>query len=296
MALRGGSARAGQPPPRRGRPSRRRSGDAVGGRSHHGGTIRYSAVALKAAEENPRLLIDEPGWTATTVYGFAEKSGTIAFTKGDRSLEMNWYPAEYYDGYYQDRLQVSPPQPAKVDGLPGNLFTYSASDFAIMLRPHDGVFVELRAAGHWTRAGFDKVVADIKRVGVETWLDALPPEIVTPGKVQDAADKVLADVLLPPGFDRAALDGLGTNDPYQFGAEVTSLVGCGWIDEYLRAKRAGDTAAVKRAADALRSSHNWKVLRQMVDAGDWAEVFWEISDKVAAGDVPAHYADGIGCK
>lgn len=114
--------------------------------------------------------------------------------------------------------------------------------------------------------------------------------------MQDAADKVLADVPLPPGFDRAALDGLGTNDPYQFGAEVTSLVGCGWIDEYLRAERAGDTAAVNRAADALRSSHNWKVLRQMVDAGDWAEVFWEISDKVAAGDVPSGYTEGLGCK
>ena len=55
---------------------------------------------------------------------------------------------------------------------------------------------------------------------------------------------------LPPGFDRAALDGLGTNDPYQFGAEVTSLVGCGWIDECLRAERAGDGAAVKRAGHA----------------------------------------------
>jgi hypothetical protein len=261
-----------------------------------GGSVRYSAVALKAAEENPRLLIDEPGWKATTVYGFTETSGTIAFTEGDRSLEMNWYPGDEYDGYYENRLDVSAPKPATVDGLPGNLFTYSANDFAIMLRPHDGVFVELRTEGDWTRAGFDTVVADIKRVDVRTWLDALPPEIVTPGKVQDAADEVLADVPLPPGFDRAALDGLGTNDPYQFGAEVTSRVGCGWIAEYLRAKGAGDTAAAERAAHALQSSHKWKVLQRMVDQGDWAEAFWEVADEVAAGDVPAGYAQSIGCE
>jgi hypothetical protein len=261
-----------------------------------GASVRYSAVALKVAEENPRLLIDEAGWRATTVYGFAEKWGTIGFTQGGRSLEMNWYPADTYSGYYEDRLHVSAPQPAKVDGRPGSLFTYSASDFAIMLRPQDGVFVELRTGGWWTRGAFDAVVAHIKRVDVQTWLDALPPDIVTPGKVQDAAKKVLADIPVPPGFDRAALDGLGTNDAYQFGAQVTSRVGCGWIAEYQRATRAGDTAAAERAAVALRGSHHWKVLQQMVDEGDWSEVFWEIADQVAAGDVPSGYADAIGCR
>lgn len=260
-----------------------------------GASIRFSAVALKVAEENPRLLIAEPGWKATTVYGFAEKNGTIAFSNGGRSLEMNWYPAKEYDGYYTDRLNVSKPEPATVDGLPGSLFRYSASDFAIMLRPRDGVFVELRTSGNWTRADFDRVVVDIKRVDVQTWLAALPPEIVKPGAVQDAAAKVLADVPVPPGFDRAALNGLGVNDPYQFGALVTARVGCGWIAEWQRAKKAGDAAATQRAVAALQGSHNWRVLKEMVDQGDWSEVFWEYADKVAAGELPAGYAQGLGC-
>jgi hypothetical protein len=46
------------------------------------GPVAYSQLVLQAAEQNPRLLIDEPGWTATTVYGFAEKEGTIAWSKG----------------------------------------------------------------------------------------------------------------------------------------------------------------------------------------------------------------------
>jgi alanine racemase len=34
----------------------------------------------------------------------------------------------------------------------------------------------------------------------------------------------------------------------------------------------------------------------MVDEGDWPEAVWETADKVAAGKVPAGYADGMGCK
>ncbi|MGQ5260011.1 hypothetical protein ACTWLT_04585 [Micromonospora sp. ZYX-F-536] len=258
--------------------------------------ISYSAMVLKAAEESPRLLIDQAGWKATTVYGFAEKVGTIAFTNGGRQLEMNWYPADQYDGYHKDRLHVSKPEPVQVDGWPAELFRYSASDFAVMLRPRDGSFVELRTGGTWTRGEFDAVLADVVRVDARTWLAALPAEIVTPGRVDEQAAKVLADVPLPPGFDRAALGTLGTNDAYQFGAGVTSRVGCGWIAEWLRAKKAGDSAALKRASDALRSSHTWKVLHDMNDEGDWPEVFWETADEVAAGKAPAGYQGALGCE
>ncbi|MGN9777483.1 hypothetical protein ACTMS0_17205 [Micromonospora sp. H33] len=259
-------------------------------------TTSYPAMVLKAAEENPRLLIDQPGWKATTVYGFAEKAGTIAFSNGERQLEMNWYPAGQYGGYHEDRLRVSKPEPVKVDGWPGDLFRYSASDFAVMLRPRDGSFVELRTGGAWTRSEFDQVLADVIRVDARTWLAALPAEIVTPERVAERAAEVLVDVPLPPGFDTAALNDLGTNDAYQFGAGVTSRVGCGWIAEWLRAKKAGDDAAVQRAGDALRSSHKWKVLHQMNDEGDWPEVFWETADKVAAGEPPAGYRQALGCE
>jgi hypothetical protein len=257
-------------------------------------SVVFSPVALKAAEENPRLLIDEPGWQVTTVYGFAEKQGTIAFRKGGRRVEMNWYPADQYDGYHADRRNVSAPEPVKVDGWPGDLFRYRADDFAAMLRPRDGVFVELRASGG-NRAEFDRILTHVVRVDVPTWLAALPPEIVTPSRVNERATTVLADIPLPPGFDKAALADLGTNDAYQFGAGVTSRVGCAWIAEWQRAKRAGDDAALRRAADALRSSHQWKVLHQMNADGDWPEVFWEVADKVAAGDVPRGYDQALGC-
>ena len=260
-----------------------------------GTSIVYSPAAMKAAEENPRLLIDQSGWTATTVNGFAEKEGTIAFRNGGRQLEMNWYPADQYHDYYTDRLEVSRPESVRVDSWRGDLFRYSAGDFAVMLRPRDGVFVELRTAGGWTRDDFNRILTHVVRVDVRTWLAALPAEIVTQARADAAASRVLADVPLPPKFDVGTLNDLGTNDSYQFGAQVTGRVGCAWIAEWLRAKRAGDAAALQRATNALRGSHQWRVLHQMVDQGDWPEAFWEIADKVVAGHPPAKYAEGLGC-
>ena len=88
---------------------------------------------------------------------------------------------------------------------------------------------------------------------------------------------------------------IGINDPYHFGAAVTSRVGCGWIAEWQRARASGDEAGVRRAADALRSSHGWRVLRDMDKAGDWPEVFWEYADEIAAGTLRAGYSQGLGC-
>jgi hypothetical protein len=258
-------------------------------------SARWSPLLLRAAEQNPRLLVQEPGWKITTVYGFTENTGTMAFTRGDRQLEINWYPAKEYQGYYDSRLNVSKPEPAKVDGIDGNIFTYSASDFAIMLKPNGDTFAELRTGGTWTRSAFDQELTRIKRVDVQTWLAAMPPEIVTPGRADEAAAKALEGVPLPPKFDRAALNAVGTNDQYQFGAAVAARVGCGWIEEWQRAKQAGDQAALRKAADALRSSHQWKVLQRMNKDGDYPEVFWEMADQTAAGKPPAGYRDALGC-
>ncbi len=256
--------------------------------------IVYSAAVLKAAEGNPRLLIDQPGWKVKHVNGFADQYGAITFDNGGPQLEMNWYPADQYDDYHIDRLHVSKPVPVEVDGRPGDRFRYSDNDFAVMLRPRDRTFVELRAQG-LTRDAFDRVLADVKHVDVPTWLAALPATIVTPGRANSAAAKILADIPLPPGFDTGTLETVGTNDAYQFGAAVTGRVGCGWIAEWIRADRAGDKAARGKASDALRGSHRWKVLHEMKDEGGWSEVFWETADGVAAGNTSNGYAAAIGC-
>ena len=51
---------------------------------------------------------------------------------------------------------------------------------------------------------------------------------------------------------------------------------------------------MRRAVEALRSSHGWRVLRDMDRAGDWPEVFWEYADEIAAGTVRAGYVQAPG--
>ncbi|PYC72020.1 hypothetical protein C7C45_10360 [Micromonospora arborensis] len=251
------------------------------------GTTTYSAMVLKAAEENPRLLIDQPGWKATHVDGFAERAGSITYSNGGRSIRMSWYQASEYDGRYKDRLQISKPESVQVDRWPGHLFRYSEREFEVILQPRDGSMVEVRTATAYTRADFDRVLASVIRVDARTWLAALPAEIVTPERLDERRAAVLADVPLPPGFDPATVNVEGVNDSDQFGIQVLGPVGCAWITEWTRAKKSGDDAALRRAADALRSSHNWKALQQIDKGGYWADGFWEIADTVAAGK-PIH--------
>jgi hypothetical protein len=126
-------------------------------------------------------------------------------------------------------------------------------------------FVELRAQG-LARDAFDRVLADVEHVDVPTWPAALPATIVTPGRVDSAAAKILAGVPLPPGFDVNALEAVGVNDPYQFAAEATGRVGCAWIAEWIRGtgpattprsgRRAMLCAAATRATITMMSSYS----------------------------------------
>jgi hypothetical protein len=272
-----------------------RSGDDRAGPAVSNGWPTTDPAVLKAAEESPRLLIDQPGWTVTSVYGFAGPDGSLSYSNAGRQIELTWYAADQYQSYYKDRLEVSPPQPVLVDRWPANVFRYTDSDFEAMLTPRDGTFVGMRTSGTWTRAQFDELLTRVKRVNVRTWQAALPLSVVTPPKAEKAAGKILADVPLPPGFDVTTLNDLGTNDAYQFGADVTGRVGCGWIAEWKRANQAGDQPAKVRAATALRSSHHWQVLSQMQSEGDYPMIFWETADLVAAGRPPTHDAEGLGC-
>ena len=263
-----------------------------------GGTdqITYSAAAVEVAKNNPRLLIDEPGWKATTVYGFAKDSGTINFTKGDREVEMNWYPADSYQSYFDDRDEVSAREPITIDGQMGSRVSYSDTDIAAMLEPEGPTFVEIRTGGGF--AGTDEVLqlfGRIKHVSVATWLAALPVDIVTPGKIAKVADEILADVSTPPGFDRDSLTKLGVNDRYQFSAETMSRVVCGWLGEWQRADEAGDRAAEKRVVSALAGAHGWTALDEMQKTGEYSVGVWELADRVKVGDNPRTYQENFGC-
>lgn len=253
----------------------------------------FSPFAMEAAERNPRLLIDRAGWTVVALSDFSENNGVVRFRRGVQELEMNWYPAYVYTDRYSGQRVDGPARSVRVDGWPADVFQSLSGDFTVLLRPRDNLVVEMKTSENWSRKDLDRVLADIVRVDARTWLAVLPPEMVVP--VRERAAKVLADVPLPPGFDMTALEEIGVSDSYHFGAGVTSLVGCGWIAQWQRARASGDEAGVRRAVEALRSSHGWRVLRDMDKVGDWSDVFWEYADKIAAGTLPEGYPAGLGC-
>ncbi|AGL19053.1 hypothetical protein [Actinoplanes sp. N902-109] len=241
------------------------------------------------------LLAGSSGWKITTVYGFGADDGTVVIAKGDLSLDITWYPGARHDSYYQDRLEVSAPEPGVVDGWAGDVFTYSDSDWELLLHARSGVFAGLRTSGPWTRAGFDDMLATLQRVDPRTWLAALPAATVTPPRARAATEDLLTGVPLPPGFTVSGVDIPGVYDRYQYGAELINRIGCGWFDEWTRATRDHDTTAVARVTTALGSSHTWPVLVAMRDEGDYAEGFWDLADRVAAGKSPGDYHAGFGC-
>ncbi|MEU8183746.1 hypothetical protein AB0B86_23620 [Micromonospora sp. NPDC049047] len=254
----------------------------------------FSPLVMEAAERSPRLLIDQAGWTVTALSEFSKDYGVVRFRRGGRELEMNWYPAYVYADRYANQRDEGPGKSVRVDGWPADAFQSLSGDFTVLVRPRDNLVVEMKTSEGWSRKDLDRVLADVVRVDARTWLAVLPAEMVMP--VRERAGKVLADVPLPPGFDVAALEEIGVSDSYQFGVGVTSRVGCGWIAEWQRARAVGDEAGVRRAVEALRGSHGWRVLREMDKAGDWPEVFWEYADEVAAGTLRAGYVEGLSCR
>lgn len=260
--------------------------------------IVYTAAAIKVAENNPRLLIDEPGWKVTTVCGFEKDSGLVVFRMGERELEMNWYPARSYGAYYDDRLEISDPEPVSTSDQSGLLFRYSATDVEAIL-PADGpTFVMIRTnSGFADEADARRVLGKVGRVSVDTWLAAMPPEVVVPGKAAEVAAEIVADIPLPPGFDQAGLVAEGVNSRYHFGAKIVDGVMCGWFNEWQRAASAGDSAGVSRVVEALKTTKSWKILTEMQDlGGEYSEGPWELAKQVTADDDPLVHLEQYGCE
>ena len=260
----------------------------------------FAAEAVRAAESSPRLLLD--GWSVTRVDEWQAGTGEMTFTRGGREIEVRWAPWR----------SQGPPKPGKsregvtevlgarvvvrrYDGTDEYTATWRDGDAAVEARG--------RASG---RDDFIGVLHDFSKTDVEAWLSAMPESAVTPRQHADAVAAMLKGLPIPPGLDIDALGTSGeTRDRYQLGAQVSGAVACGWIAEWLHARAAGDRAAARRATDALASSREWPILRELQADGAYPEVLWQYADAVrTGGDVAAGkpgvtvaetYNDALGC-
>jgi hypothetical protein len=321
-----------------------------GGSVGPGKETAYAAEAVRIAEANPRLLVGEPGWTVTRADEFESDAGSMEFSDGTGKFMVDWHtvPAEYPADSYADsatylptfdqwyRLQVSC---ASLDGpdecsvferqtridMLGQRATFvesktvrtsgESSRFTVFMPSEDRYRVMITGY-EMTRERFLDVLASVHATDVDTWLAALPERIVRPLERPEVVDEMLADVPVPSSVDVEALKGeASAASRYHLGAAVTSAVACAWLDQWAAAVKAGDTEAAQEATDAMSTSRDWAILREMEDQGGWSQVIWEYAGQMrrderqallgsggtetlpngSTYEIRPAYATGIGC-
>ncbi len=239
----------------------------------------FAAAAVKVAEANPRLLVTAPGWSIVHGRSFEVDQGELIYKNdehrlygpGGRQLNLAWHPARFY----RDRLResghacchVSTPATSTLLGQRATTFAYAGQhpNYATVLSPQGSVFVEV-SGSLGSREEYESVLHSLRAVGVETWLAAMPAEVVRPAARPAEIEQMLRGVPVPPGFDASALQsGKSTlTDRFMLAKAVTGAVACNWLQRWLSAARAEDGAAAREAADAMATARHWPVLLQMV--------------------------------
>ena len=256
------------------------AGGSVGG----GSQPAFAAAAIEVAEANPRLLVTAPGWKVIRADEFEADAGELSFSDGAHELQVTWYPAREYGSYLRDRAQVSTPVKATLLGHSATTVHYEdGADFATMLSPQGAVFVEIRGKLA-SKDEYETVLHSLRAVDVDTWLGAMPASVVRPESRAAVVEGMLQGVPIPPGFDVTALENESSVlDRYQLGAKVTGAVSCDWLERWAAAADAGDAARAQASVNAMATSPDWPVLRQMADEGGWSSTVWMFARQIAQG-------------
>jgi hypothetical protein len=237
-----------------------------------GGEPAFAAAAIRVAEANPRLLVTEPGWSVIDAGEFEPNEGGIIFSDGEHELSVQWSPARLYEHYLRDRADVSTPETSRLLGRTATTVHYGGADYATMLSPTPtgSVFLEVRGGIAGTKGGlesrteYETLLHSLNPVDVDTWLEAMPPNVVRPQDRGAAVERLLRGVPLPPGFDAAVLQGEGlVSDQYQLATTIGNAVACGWVESWLAATRSGDAAGAQEAIDAMVSSRDWQLMKTL---------------------------------
>jgi hypothetical protein len=259
------------------------------------GRPEFAAAAIRVAQANPRLLVKTPGWKVLRADQFRPDEGEVTFGDGAHRLDMHWYPARAYGGYLRDRARVSPVASGTLLGQRSTTIEYTRGEYATMLAPQGRVFVEVRGR-LGTRAAYEEVLQSLRRVDVETWLEAMPPSVVRPAARSALVERMLRGTPLPPGFDPSALqDENSISSRSTLGVAVANEIACGWVESWIAARRNGDQAGARKAVEAMASSNRWSVVRQTTSP--WFGNYRIVVNQLRAGHLdrgPAGYEESGG--
>ena len=275
-----------------------------------GSQPQYGALARSVAEANPRILPGTPGWEVVRADEFTVDQGEMTFSNGTRSMDVHWEPADQYrDHVEKGSMESEDRGEIEVLGRRGTIWRYPGTTDYVTVLPADGPTYTYFRGDLGSEHAYRAVLADLRSVSVDEWLDAMPESVVRPDARAATVDAMLRDIPLPPDFDTAPLrTGEAVKDRYQLGAHVTGAVACAWLDRWTLQLGSGDQADADEAAAAMQTSHEWDVLLEMDDEGDYPEVLWEIADAMqdnGAGGVASgkgmvpltreNYGSALGC-
>jgi hypothetical protein len=117
---------------------------------------------------------------------------------------------------------------------------------------------------------YQTILNSLRRVDVNTWLNAMPPEVVQPDALDATVKQMLRGVPLPPNFDPSTLPNASLiSDRYRLGTAVTGAVTCGWLEDWVAAARNHDVTSAQQADRGLGSARHWPVLLSMVHEKGW---------------------------
>lgn len=240
-----------------------------------------------------------------------ERSGMIVTEEGERiplrvaDCAMRYRVTEV--SFLGQPVQVNETE-QRIDGEP------PTSSFDLQLPPSQGVYVSISASS-MSAERFYEVLGSIHPTDVDTWLAALPAEVVRPADRPETVAGMTEGLPIPPEVDVEALEQeAGALDRYQLGAKVSGAVACAWLDRWAEGVKTGDEAAVAEATDAMSGSRDWPILMEMAKQGGWAQVIWEYTRYMQEDDreallgtagtetiddktyeVGPSYATGLGC-
>ncbi len=245
--------------------------------------VAWGAEQVRFAEASPLLLLE--GWNVVYANEENETTGEMSFVLGSsdpemvshgdqlRVAELFWRDVSL-SRMVRDRSDAaSTITTASVLGNTAKVFMYDQASLG--MKPTDPPVEQ--AAALWNQDGqvlelrtqvpdldsFKERLATLRKVDVDDWLSALPPSSVPTGGTAAVVDEMLRGVPLPPGFDISGIPRINlTKDRLALAQDVSTAVTCSWFANWAKARRQGDTAAVKAAIDAMRSSKDWPVLRE----------------------------------
>ena len=163
-----------------------------------------------------------------------------------------------------------------------------------------GYVLELKAAVP-DLAAFEERLDWLTRVDSQTWLDAMPAEVVKAADHDATVREMLKGIPVPDGFRTSLIpdEGLTTNRT-QVAGSVVGVVSCQWFLQWGEARRNGDRAAETEAERAMATSRHWPILRQLAEESGGRVLIWDLAEYMPSGRGKRGWrllpqAEALGC-